>query len=533
MKMVFALLLSLLIAGPVQAGSLDALQELPIQDGGRVKPFDTFARESLQLIWGKAKYNDKQAAEVVFTWYLIPEHWDAKEIIQTRRRALKEALKLPVERTYFSPKELFSNERLPLLLQDLNNRLEAKEKLDPYLQDVQRLQNQLGLYRAITAGQAVRLIPPKEGQNWLSIPESTPEWKERFAKVTAAFAQALNNPSDEGLKTEIASFVDAARAENPPLYPEMSRIKTEVHFNKFHPFMWSWIAYLVCLLFLGWAMIGGSQLGYKLSWAAISVGYLLHIYGFVLRCYLAGRPPVSNMYESVIWVSFGAVTFGMIFEALKPKKVALFGAAFVGVLCLLVADFSPNILDPSIQPLEPVLRSNLWLTIHVMTITLSYSAYFLALLMGDVGLLMYLRGQTAKGDDVAEAAYRVVQVGVVLLAAGTILGGVWADYSWGRFWGWDPKETWALIALLGYLAVLHAKKAGMVRNFGFLAGCIVSFSLVLMAWYGVNFVLGVGLHSYGFGGGGVPYVASFIAVHFIYVAFAATVHRQRGNFAPR
>ena len=145
---------------------------------------------------------------------------------------------------------------------------------------------------------------------------------------------------------------------------------------------------------------------------------------------------------------------------------------------------------------------------------------------------MFLRGLPSRGEEIADAAYRVVQIGVVLLAAGTILGGIWADYSWGRFWGWDPKETWALIALLGYLAVLHAKKAGLVRSFGFLAGCVISFSLVLMAWYGVNFVLGVGLHSYGFGGGGVPYVAAFVAVHLIFVAFATTVFRGR-NFASR
>src|SRR6185295_5576642 len=144
-----------------------------------------------------------------------------------------------------------------------------------------------------------------------------------------------------------------------------------------------------------------------------------------------------------------------------------------------------------------------WLTTHVLIITISYAAFFLAFAMGDLSLFYYLKdeqGYHAQINNLVKTIYRAMQIGVVLLAAGTILGGVWADYSWGRFWGWDPKETWALISLLGYLAVLHAKKAGMVRNFGFLGGCVVSFSLVLMAWYGVNFVLGVGLHSYGFGG---------------------------------
>ncbi len=115
--------------------------------------------------------------------------------------------------------------------------------------------------------------------------------------------------------------------------------------------------------------------------------------------------------------------------------------------------------------------------------------------------------------------YRVVQVGVVLLAAGTILGGVWASYSWGRFWGWDPKETWALIALLGYVAILHGRLSGWLKEKGFIIGVICAFLGVLMAWYGVNFVLGVGLHSYGFSKGGLPYVISYVTAELALVIF--------------
>ena len=123
-------------------------------------------------------------------------------------------------------------------------------------------------------------------------------------------------------------------------------------------------------------------------------------------------------------------------------------------------------------------------------------------------------------DSLTSFTYRAMQVGVWLLAAGTILGGVWADYSWGRFWGWDPKEVWALIALLGYLAVLHAKHGGWVHQFGLAALCAFCFSLVVMAWYGVNFVLGAGLHSYGFGGGGTPFVVSAVCLQAVWVAAA-------------
>jgi len=123
--------------------------------------------------------------------------------------------------------------------------------------------------------------------------------------------------------------------------------------------------------------------------------------------------------------------------------------------------------------------------------------------------------------------YRTLQIGVVLLAAGTILGGVWANYSWGRFWGWDPKETWALIALLGYLAVLHGRFSGWLGSFGIAVGSVIAFLGVLMAWYGVNFVLAAGLHSYGFGGGGLPYVLTVCAVDLAVIGLGVWLTKRR------
>ena len=123
--------------------------------------------------------------------------------------------------------------------------------------------------------------------------------------------------------------------------------------------------------------------------------------------------------------------------------------------------------------------------------------------------------------------YRAIQIGVALLGPGIILGGVWADYSWGRFWGWDPKETWALIALLGYLALIHGRLAGLIKHFGMTVWSVMSFNLVIMAWYGVNFVLSAGLHSYGFGAGGVEYAFAFVAIHTFFVVLVWSVRRLR------
>jgi cytochrome c biogenesis factor len=166
-----------------------------------------------------------------------------------------------------------------------------------------------------------------------------------------------------------------------------------------------------------------------------------------------------------------------------------------------------------------------------MTIALSYAAFALSMGIANITLgLYFFRSQnSATIRALSQFTYRTIQVGVLLLAAGIILGGVWADYSWGRFWGWDPKEVWALVALLGYLAVLHARYGGAVGHRGLAALSVACFSLVIMAWYGVNFVLGAGLHSYGFGGGGQGYVFAVIFLQWLYAALA--IHRSRATHA--
>jgi ABC-type transport system involved in cytochrome c biogenesis permease subunit len=199
-------------------------------------------------------------------------------------------------------------------------------------------------------------------------------------------------------------------------------------------------------------------------------------------------------------------------------------AAPLAVLGLILADSFPSVLNPSIAPLPPVLRDNFWLVIHVLTITLGYAAFAVAMGLGHAILGRYLFKPASIGEEshVHHLLYRVLQIGIVLLAAGTILGGVWAYYSWGRFWGWDPKETWALIALLLYIFALHGKLAGWWGNFGMAVAATVCFNGVLMAWYGVNFVLGKGLHSYGFGGGGAGWVAMAVALDLIFVGACIT-----------
>jgi ABC-type transport system involved in cytochrome c biogenesis permease subunit len=247
-------------------------------------------------------------------------------------------------------------------------------------------------------------------------------------------------------------------------------------------------------------------------------------------------------------------------EVLARWPIAV-GATLMSAFGAWVTWMAPSVLDESFSPLQPVLRSNFWLTVHVLTIVSSYAAGMLAFGVGLIALTYYLfgryrdpvvlthvpAGMRPAGHDepdseqylarrppdqvsaLAQYAYRAIQVAVLLLATGTILGGIWADRSWGRFWGWDPKEVWALVSLLVYLAILHGRFAGWFNNFGLIFGTVIGATAILMSWYGVNFVLPklapdgqAGLHSYGSGSGGFPQVMGFVVCVWIY-QLAATV----------
>ncbi len=240
-------------------------------------------------------------------------------------------------------------------------------------------------------------------------------------------------------------------------------------------------------------------------------------------------------------------------EHVLGRKAFILVGAGLSLFVAVLAYFMP-VWDKDINPLMPVLRDRVWLVVHVLTITAGYGAAALAWGLGNIALGYYLFGRYRRPGETATVIpgeehrpagmsahaasgpgnrppdacatlahfmYKAAQVAVILLAAGTILGGVWADRSWGRFWGWDPKEVWALISVLVYLAILHGRYAGWANNFGMAAGSVLGMISIVWAWYGVNFLMGPGLHSYaGEGGGGGWYVLSAMGVNLLFVVVA-------------
>lgn len=510
-----------------------SLEILPVQDGGRIKPYDSFAREMLSLLYGRETYKGRPATEVVLSWLLIPQEWSETEFILVRHSGLREAMNLDSKRLYYKPSELMMNDRLGLLLQELKNKQEAQEKLDPFSQAVQTLEEQISVFHALRMGFGFRILPGGgENQTWKSISELDGAERESFQKITAAFIDYAGSPtaqSKASLNEAVDAFISEVEAKWGD-YGHRSKIQAEVHYNSFHPFRWSWVFYLFSLIFFSFYYFGQKKIWGLIGGAFIALGFLFHTWGFVLRVYILERAPVSNMFETVVWVAWTALIFAAILYWFSRTKILPMAAAMVATLSLILCDVSSTVLDGTLTPLVPVLRDNFWLVTHVVIIVSSYAAFFLAFFIGDVLLFYFLKDENKYRRQIqegAQAIYRNIQIGVVLLAAGTILGGVWADYSWGRFWGWDPKETWAFIALLGYLVILHGRLIGWLRNFGLAVSAVLSFSLVIMAWYGVNFVLGAGLHTYGFGAGGVEYVAAFVAAHLLFVTYVMTLRHSR------
>lgn len=555
---------------PRPGWSFREMGAIPVQAGGRIKPFDSYARDLVLQITGRRTFENWDPVELVLSWLADPKAWDAKPFIMITRIDVKRQLGIVENRDRFSPKELLIDS---FLAEYANSMAQSRgglsaqatpiartSKPDARDEELRRLFERVSVYRSIISGEAWPVIPMPEPTAWGNLAlgehhgESVPAAiaalpgkpvREAYVEMFTGYMTGAKDRFENGVKAVRANVATEMKGEWNE--SEASHIDAELLYNRMHPFQIAWIVYLIAALL--WAIsiwlsaAGVTQtqatavgLAKKFTFAALpmtAIGMALHIFGMGLRCYIAGRPPVTNMYESIVWVSFGVMLFATVLWFIQKNSILFTVATALSAIGLIVSDAAPAMIDPSIHPLVPVLRSNYWLLIHVLTITLSYAAFALTLGLGNVALYFFWRGQEHDQEGAKKIAtlnqlsYRAMQFGVVLVAAGTILGGIWADYSWGRFWGWDPKEVWALIVLLGYIAVLHARFTGWIRPFGFAAWTVISFTLVMMAWYGVNFVLGVGLHSYGFSTGGQSTVALFVVLQLGYVAMVALTRKRR------
>ncbi len=484
------------------------LEVLPLKDRGRLKPLETLSRENNIYLTGKKSLFGLSPVSFFMAMNLFKDSSLIK-VVNIRNTDLRELLKLDKGRTLFSLDEIEKTDISTLASGASEVEKKSKNLLTPIQSSELEVMNQVYLLKSIQTGdQLFAGLVYEENDNKNAMQSA-------MQNLLVSVSSSQTSDVIKKWSQELISASMSAKV-NKQFINQRERMALEVTYVKSMPFFWAGLIYFVisfiCFLPFSKNIISDSGLSLVMIFPLLMLAI-----GFGIRVYITEFPPVTNMYGTMIWVSFGISLFSYIFYVIYKDRNILAIMALGAALLILLTENIPLIISPSMDPIVAVLRSSYWLTIHVLTVTISYAAFSMAMLLGNIFMIKSLLGKMdpEQVKRFSHYAYRSIQLGVLLLTAGIILGGVWADYSWGRFWGWDPKETWALIADLGFLALLHGRFAGWISPIRLLILSPLSYILVIMAWFGVNFVLATGLHSYGFSTGGTFMVISSVLAQLI------------------
>jgi ABC-type transport system involved in cytochrome c biogenesis permease subunit len=296
---------------------------------------------------------------------------------------------------------------------------------------------------------------------------------------------------------------------------DITVLKKETWMNRVNLFYTSVGLYLCAFILLGLSWMIQPLILKRASYALLILGFLFHAYGIYLRMHIMGRPPVSTLYESVIFVAFIVILFAIILEYFRRDGLGIFVGAVSGSIFHYIG-FSYASDGDTLGMLVAVLNSNFWLATHVTTITMGYGASLVAGFIGHLYLVQAIRQPENKSSlkSIFNNLFGITLIALFFTLFGTILGGIWADQSWGRFWGWDPKENGALLIVLWQLMMVHMRLSGLAKPAEFALGMALNNIIVALAWFGVN-LLQVGLHSYGFEDGVARNLFIFIALELI------------------
>lgn len=300
---------------------------------------------------------------------------------------------------------------------------------------------------------------------------------------------------------------------------ELKRTHIEYSYNRFAPFYKSTVIYLIAFILACITWVNGSEGTRKTAFYLVALAAIVHTGGLITRMYIEGRPPVTNLYSSAIFVGWGAVILGLIIERIYHDAIGAAIASIVGVLSLIIAH-NLALEGDTMGVLRAVLDTNFWLATHVVTITLGYASTFFS---GFLAIVYIMRGFFTKSlskqtaQSLTRMVYGVICFSTLFSFVGTVLGGIWADQSWGRFWGWDPKENGALLIVIWNALILHARWGGMIRERGMMNLAVFGNIVTAFSWFGVN-MLNVGLHSYGFMGAAFKWLMIFNASQILIIA---------------
>jgi len=502
----------------------DRFGSLVIQDAdGRMKPVNTYSSELLRKLSKKDHYKDYTADQVFLSMQESPQLWYNIPIIY---------LKLKKADTIRSIVGIPKDQKYAALVDFLDNNLNYK--LGPYLEDAYSAQVPTAIQKELKTadqrvsllfnnleGDALRLFPiPDELNNkWISPREFTQKdlvvEDSLYANfIRTGFLAYMSTLQSE--KTQMKEFTQSNKLLEAIKKTQVKyggntmlsdkKINTEITYNKYDIFkkLFSWYMYASSLMFV---LLIVQILKDKSKFLIVSINFFrvllylfftLHTIGLIVRWYISGHAPWSDAYESMIYVAWATMAFGVMLG--YKSNLTFASTAFVTAIILMIAHW--NWMDPSIGNLQPVLNSY-WLMIHVAVIVGSYGPFALGMILGLICLLLMILTNVKNKErmllNVRELTIineMSLTVGLVMLTIGNFLGGMWANESWGRYWGWDPKETWALISIMIYAFVIHMRLIpGLRSRLMFNIASIVAFGSILMTYFGVNFYL-AGLHSY-------------------------------------
>ncbi|MCK0131266.1 cytochrome c biogenesis protein CcsA [Flavobacteriaceae bacterium F08102] len=513
---------SILHANMVPKEHAEAFGKLVIQDeGGRMKPINTFTSELLRKVSKKDHYKDLDANQVAVSMVTNPRIWWFVPFITIKKdnTKLRELIGVPTDQKYIRAADLFDAQgayKLKTIVDEASPKI-IKTK---YEESVINVSNRLNLlYGAIIENTIFKFFPlaGDENNTWFAESQiASANFKGTdslyVSSIIPLYKQALREAKKTGDYTRADEFLESIhqyqRKFGAAVMPSDRQIELEVMYNKYDIFkglFWQYMtAGTLLLLFVIMQIFSQSKWINTLVKIGTGIILLLFVYqtiGLGMRWYISGHAPWSNGYESMIYVSWATMLFGLIFG--RKSSLTLAATTFVASMILMIAHW--NWMDPSIGTLVPVLDSY-WLMIHVAIIVASYGPFTLSMILGFLGLILYAV-TTKKNKRKLDLAIKEITIinemsmtiGLVLLTIGNFLGGIWANESWGRYWGWDPKETWALVSIMVYAFVLHMRLIpGLRGRLTYNIISVFSFATILMTYLGVNHLLS-GLHSYAAG----------------------------------
>ncbi|TRX21713.1 cytochrome C biogenesis protein [Flavobacterium franklandianum] len=494
---------------------------LIVQDaGGRMKPINTFSSELLRKVSHQNTYKGMNSDQVFLSmtqggniWIQVPLIY-----IKSGNDSIRKIIGIDAEKKYASFIDFFDSKGNYKLMPYLDAAYKAANP-NQFEKDFIETDKKVNLMESALSGTIMKIFPiPNDPNNkWVSFPELTNSGLKGMAatytqNILQMYFTALEKASiskdykdADGLLESINGF---QKKYGSKVLPSDQKITSEILYNKYDVFQklpyWYIYAAILMLLFTILKIFKERKfLDYAINTMHIIIGLLfgLHTLALIARWYISGHAPWSNAYESIIYVAWATMFFGLAFD--RKSKLTVASSAFVAAMILTAAYM--NWIDPEIGNLQPVLNSY-WLMIHVAIIVASYGPFALGMILGLVSLLLILftneKNKEKMELNIKEIKYineMSLTIGLIMLTIGNFLGGQWANESWGRYWGWDPKETWALISIMVYAFVIHARFVPALRGkWIFSLMSVFAFLSILFTYFGVNFHL-VGLHSYASG----------------------------------